>query len=347
MKKILTLFLFAAILDLSAMAQSFTSPLVFDSEQFDFGEVNEGDGTLFHTFTFINGASFQVRISNVSASCNCVSVSYPHSYLAGGETGTISVAFNPVGLKGPVQRQIEVFLGDGNHGQTLEITADIVPSEYDINEEYKSAFPSGLRLKALSCKFGYVPVGKSAERSIDVINTSDAPVMIEAEPVNSGSPLTVSCPESLAPGEAGTIIFRYAFSSKGYGSYNDEVRVFINGEQCNRLLDISAIAVDDFKKNAQRNPVMQIYPSSLSVKKLPFVDRYFTSFEIANTGKSDLIVRKICVPDGVDADMEDGISIKPGQKRKVSLKSRVPSFNAEVIVNDPVRPYKELRTTTY
>lgn len=345
MKRFLLILAAALLLPLMAGAQEKASPLVFDSLCFDFGQVDEDGGTLFHTFTFMNGASFPVRISQVSASCNCVSVSYPQSVLQGGEVGVISVAFNPVGLSGKVLRQVEIFLNDNQPGVTLEISTDIIPSEYDINEAYKIALPDGLRMESLVCKFGYVPVGHSSEGKIDIVNTSSSPVTVQAEPVNPGSHLTVACPASLAPGEAGALIFRYSFGKKSYGSFSDEVRVLVNGSPCNKVISTSAVAVDDFSSSKGPKPSMQIYPSLLKVRKIPVIGKYVTSFEIANNGKADLIVRSISVPEGVETDLDDGTAIRPGQKRKVNVRSDRTTFNVEVVVNDPVRPFKELRTS--
>lgn len=344
MKKILLLLLSFLFLPFTSGAQAGSSPLVFDTYSHDFGVVDEAGGTLFHTFTFIDGASFPVRISQVSASCNCVSVSYPQSRLKGGETGEISVAFNPVGLRGKVQRQVEVLLGDGQPGVILEVSAEIVPSEYDIAEAYKIAFPGGLRLESLSRKFGYIPVGKSSESRIDIVNTSSEPLTVEAEPVDPASHLTVACPASLGPGEAGALIFRYSFGKSAYGSYNDEVQVLVNGAPCNRNITVSAVAVDDFKSGTA-SPSMQISPSYLTVRKIPVVGKYYTSFELANNGRSDLIVRKVVTPEGVETDISDGFVLAPGKKRKVQVRADMADFNVEVIVNDPVRPYKELRTS--
>ena len=345
MKKLLVLLALLPFLAFQAGAQGNVSPLVFDSSTFDFGKVDEAGGTLFHTFTFINGASFPVRISQVSASCNCVSVSYPQSTLKGGETGVVSVAFNPVGLAGKVSRQVEIFLGDGQPGTTLEISTEIIPSEYDITEAYKVALPDGLRLESLNCKFGYIPVGHSSEQKIDIVNTSDKPLSIGAEPVNPASHLTVACPASLRPGEAGALILRHNFSKSAYGSYSDDVRILVNGSPCNRMVNVSSVAVDDFKSPTSSAPSMQIYPSQLKLKKIPVIGKYVTYFEIANNGKSDLVVRKVVVPEGVEAELTDGTSIAPGRKKKVIVKGDKPSFSVEVIVNDPVRPYKELRTS--
>lgn len=345
MKRIIILLLAVSVLlPLKLFGQEPVSPLVFDSEEFDFGRVKEGDGTLFHTFAFINGAAAPVRISQVSASCNCVSVSYPQSELEGGESGIISVALNPVGLVGKVVRGISVYLDGGLAGRTLEISADIEPSEYDIEEAYKIAFPDGLRLESLSRKFGYVPVGKSSEKHIAVVNTSNRPISMEAEVDDPGSHLSVACPSSLAPGEAGAVILRYNMPSRAYGAYNDEVTVVVNGSSCNRKLSVSAIAVDDFSGGKGVSPVMQIYPSILDVKRIPVINKYCASFEIANNGKADLVIRNASVTDGAETDLSGGTVLKPGQKRRFTVHSTTPDFSLGVVSNDPLRPYKELRT---
>ncbi len=346
MRNFVILFTVATLLlSVRSYGQDGISPLVFDSIAFDFGTVNEADGTLFHTFTFINGASVPVRISQISTTCNCVSVAYPQHEMKGGEVGTVSVAFNPIGMAGEVMRQIDVILSDGYPGVTLEIVTDIVPSEYDITQQYKVALPDGLRVEGLAAKFGYIPVGQSSERHLAVFNDSDTSLSFEAEPLNPGSPLVVSCPKSLGPGEAGAIILRYNLASSGYDSYKDELQISVNGAPCNRIVTVSAVGIDDFSKSKSAAPSMQIYPSELQVKKVPLLEKYYTSFEITNSGKSDLVIRRTVVPEGVETDLEDGTAIKPGTKKKVSVKSVIPDFAVEVIANDPSRPYKEIRTS--
>jgi hypothetical protein len=326
-------------------SQDDPSPLIFDAYECDFGEVEESGGTLFHTFTFINGSAAPVRILRVSASCTCVSVSYPQSRLGGGETGEISVAFNPARTVGDVMRDVDIFLSDGLPGVSLTLKAHVIPSEYDIEDVYSVSLPDGVRLTSLSQRFGYLAAGKMGERRIDVINSSQSPVTLESELASEAGFLTVACPERLGPGEAGSIILRYTLPTgiEAYGLHEDNVTLLVNGRPCNRPLSVSCIGIDELESAAPA-PSLLVSPSRPEMKKSLLGRGCSGTFEIRNTGKSDLRIRKTDLPEGAECDLPDGAVLKPGASRKVTVRAASQDLRLGLVTNDPLRPYKEIRT---
>jgi len=344
--RILLAVMLIAVIPVKSFSQDDPSPLLFDAYECDFGEVEEAGGTLFQTFTFINGASTPVRILRVSASCSCVSVSYPQSRLEGGETGEISVAFNPARTMGDVERMVDIFLSDGLPGVSLTLKAHVIPSEYDIEDIYTVSLPDGVRLTSLSQRFGYLEAGKMAERRIDVINSSASPVTLEAGPASEVGFLSVACPERLGPGEAGSIILRYTLPKDidAYGMHDDIVTILVNGRPCNRALDVSCIGIEGVDAGSGPSPSMQVFPSRPEMKKSLLGKGCSGSFEIRNAGKAELRILKADLPEGVTCDLPDGTVIKPGAGRKVTVRAPGLEFSLGLVTNDPVRPYKELRT---
>ena len=73
---------------------------------------------------------------------------------------------------------------------------------------------------------------------------------------------------------------------------------------------------------------------------------YSGSVVIRNTGSGDLRIRKVDLPDGVTSDLPDGTVIKAGASRKATFRSASAGFSSGLVTNDPVRPYKEIRTTS-
>ncbi len=329
-------------------SQEETSPMVFDAYECDFGEVEEAGGTLFYTFHFINGSTSPIRILRVSASCTCVSVSYPQGRLDGGQTGEISVAFNPARTFGEVVRMVDVFLSDGLPGVSLTLKASVKPSEYDIEDIYTVSLPDGVRITGTSQRFGYLAAGKMAERRIDVINASEKPVTLGTESDDAMSFLSVACPERLGPGEAGSLILRYSLpdAASSYGMHSDKVTLLVNGRPCNRFIEASCIGVEDFEGRKGPAPSLQVYPSRLEMKKSLLGRGYSGSVVIRNTGNGELRIRKVDLPDGVTADLPDGTVLKDGASRKVTFHSASAAFSSGFVTNDPVRPYKEIRTTS-
>ena len=326
-------------------AQETISPLVFNTYECDFGEVDESGGTLFYTFHFMNGGASPVQISNVSASCTCVSVSYPREIIERRATGEISVALNPARTMGDVVRTVDIILLDGRPGVTLTLKARVIPSEYDVEDAYRVALPEGIRLTSISQRFGYVAAESMEERRIDVINTSDSAVTIETDN-GQGGLLTVSVPERLGPGEAGSLILRYTLpeGTAALGMHQDKVLLLLNGRPCNRLLEVSCIGVGETAKG--RSPSLQIQPASPVMKKSLIGKDYSGSYTIRNTGTGDLVILKADLPAGVVSNVPDGTVVKPGGSRKVTLRSAAAEFRFGLVTNDPSRPYKEIGTST-
>lgn len=343
--RIFLAFLACLALPVESLSQEVRPPLVFDSYECDFGEVEEAGGTLFQTFGFINASSAPVRILRVAASCSCVSVSYPQTILESGETGEISVAFNPARTAGDVLRMVDIIMSGGQPGVSLTLKAHVIPSEYDMEDVYSVSLPDGVRLTSLSQRFGYLAAGKMAERRIDVINSSDSPVTLEAEPTSAAGFLAVACPERLGPGEAGSIILRYTLPTRlsAYGMHEDSVTLLVNGRPCNRSLEVSCIGIEEIDDQGLA-PSMQVYPSRLEMKGRLLGGGYSGSFTIRNNGRADLRIRKVDLPEGASCDLPDGAVLKPGAGRKVSVRSASPDLRLGLVTNDPIRPYKEMRS---
>ena len=68
--------------------------------------------------------------------------------------------------------------------------------------------------------------------------------------------------------------------------------------------------------------------------------------KLHTTGSGDLRIRKVDLPDGVTSDLPDGTVIKAGASRKATFRSVSAAFSSGLVTNDPVRPYKEIRTTS-
>lgn len=342
--KRLSFIILAVLLACTAYATK-ENPLVFDSIVCDFGTVKEADGTLFHTFHFINAASATTVISKVTASCSCVTVSYPQARMKGGEAGEISVALNPLGLLGDIVREVFVCV-EGYDPVMLELKADIVPSKLEINDIYRVSLPSGLRMTTATANFGYIALGHSEKKRIDIVNTSSAPLRIGLEVLSAASFLNAACPELLAPGEAGSIILNYSLpdSDRAYGRHTDEIRIYINDNPVTRTVSTSSIGVGAFPAAGKPKPAFQTYPSKPQPKKSLF-GGWTASFTVKNAGKGDLVIYKVQSDDFTECSIEDGEVIPAGKEKKVTLRSGNAAMNAGLVTNDPSRPFKEIHTT--
>jgi len=90
------------------------SKLDFESTEFDFGTINEGE-IINHTYTFTNTGDTPLIIEKATASCGCTVPKWPKRPIPVGGTGEIDVRFDS---KNKPNRQIK----------TITITANTEPT---------------------------------------------------------------------------------------------------------------------------------------------------------------------------------------------------------------------------
>jgi hypothetical protein len=71
----------------------------FETTEFDFGTINEGE-VVEHVFNFKNNGEAPLVISNVQASCGCTSPEWTKTPIKPGEEGLIKVVFNSTNKSG-------------------------------------------------------------------------------------------------------------------------------------------------------------------------------------------------------------------------------------------------------
>jgi len=323
-------------------AQTKGSPLAFDAYQWDFGKVNEDDGTLFCIFRLANTADAPVRISRVVPSCNCVSVSFPQEYLSPGEYAQMNVSVNTAGMAGPVERSFDVICSDKSTPVTIRLKADVNPSPRPLEDVYKVSMPQGLRLSTANVRFGYVARGANAAMYLDMANTSDRELSLACRHLPSGSPLKIDCPTSVAPGQQASIRLSYDRPSR-YGLYADTLQLVINGAVCSKLVTVSAICVDNFDDNPLSVPFLQASPSLLKLER-GFLSRFYSaSLTVANIGEAVLVLHSLDLPKGMSSDFVPQTRLAHGESVRITVRtSQSGSFRIGLVSNDPDRPYKEI-----
>lgn len=100
----------------------------FAEEEYDFGEMNEGDKVK-HVFTFTNTGEEPLVISNARGSCGCTVPKWPKEPIAPGGEGEINVEFNSAGKSGPQQKTVTITANTVPENTVLTIKAKVNESE--------------------------------------------------------------------------------------------------------------------------------------------------------------------------------------------------------------------------
>ena len=90
----------------------------WSEEQFDFGEIMEGD-TVSHTFTFTNIGKHPLQLTQVKPSCGCTAPDWSKELIQPGKKGFVKVNFDSSGKSGMQNKSITVFLNTEEKAKTL------------------------------------------------------------------------------------------------------------------------------------------------------------------------------------------------------------------------------------
>lgn len=325
--------------------QSNSSSLSFNAITHDFGRINETDGRVFHTFSFVNTSSHPLTFGRISPSCNCVNALFTDDFFESGDLGNIIISFNPAGEKGKVFRYVDIYSSEGTFLVKLAITAHVVPVDLPVDEQYKFRIIDDVYASSDHVDMGYIPLGGSETKMISVINISSGSVAIQARPGTSPSFITTNHPESIAPGEIANIeiTFQIPDNSDSYGIRKEIVDILVNGINTPFGLSASCICTDRFSKKESDNPNMVVSPSLVKLKRRILKNIFEGHFTLANRGNTDLHVRFVEKEAGTSINLNKDDVIHPGEIKTIKAESLKQAFSVFLITNDPARPLKEIR----
>jgi len=119
-----SLLLVCLVFSVVAMAQKPVA--TFSEKVFDFGKINEKDGSVTHVFEFTNKGNAPLVVSRVQTSCGCTTPSWTKEPVEPGKKGSITVTFD-VRNKTLFEKQIMVYTNDNQEPVMLVIKGEVIP----------------------------------------------------------------------------------------------------------------------------------------------------------------------------------------------------------------------------
>ncbi|MCD8193568.1 MAG: DUF1573 domain-containing protein [Tannerellaceae bacterium] len=119
MKQVIFIFMALLLATGSAFSQQDGGAVISaDVTTHDFGEINEKDGKVTHSFTVKNEGNAPLIITRVIASCGCTTPEWTKEPIAPGKEGTIKGTFDPLNRPGPFAKTISVY-SNGKKGSFI------------------------------------------------------------------------------------------------------------------------------------------------------------------------------------------------------------------------------------
>jgi len=339
------LFLLYICPPLSGQAKDVYCPLSFDSITMDLGSIQEADGTVFHTFRFVNTSSRTIKFGRIAPSCRCLNTIFSQDSFESGESGEIIIGFNPAGMTGKVYRYVDIYEYEKALLVRLSLTADVIPEAQRQDEAFSYRITDHVYATADKLNMGYVPIGGKATGRISVINTSSETVALHICQPEKSYHADFDCPSSLAPGQKASIEISFSIpeTSESYGIKKDIVEIWVDRARNSYRLSTSFIGIDHFGKAVHEKPEVMISPSLVALKRNMITRRFEGSFMILNRGNANLHIRSVDTETPANINIGKGDVIPPGQKKKIKAGSLTDQFSVFLITDDPVRPVREIR----
>ena len=126
MKKIISTLCMA----LAAVAMMAQNPVItFEKTEHDFGKINEADGRVSVVFSFKNEGMAPLVLSNVRASCGCTTPTWTKEPVEPGQSGSITVTYNPNGRPGRFQKTVTITSNASEPTKKVYIKGEVIPKQ--------------------------------------------------------------------------------------------------------------------------------------------------------------------------------------------------------------------------
>ncbi|MDR2009663.1 MAG: DUF1573 domain-containing protein [Bacteroidales bacterium] len=352
MKKLSSIIIISIITIFAINAQTQNSSISWEKTSHDFGSFKEEAGPQTAVFAFTNTGNSPLYVTNVRASCGCTATDYTKEPIQPGGKGYVNATYNPANRPNKFNKSITVTTNTENPTTILRIEGNVVPREKTIIDEYPREF-GNLRLKSTHVPFSKIYNTSVVSETIDVVNMGTEAIDITFE--NIPSHITIVAEpqrlEGINPnaetGQKGIIKITYDGKKKNdWGQSNDRISIIINGEKNSQYrLSVSSTLEEDFshlsaeeRANAPKIEFKEFEHDFGTIKQ---GEKVSYNYVFNNSGKTDLIIRKIKTTCGCTATNPEKMVIKPGESSHITV-----TFNSAgkkgnqqktitVISNDP------------
>lgn len=355
MKKIFST-LFMALCAVAMMAQD--PVITFEKTEHDFGKIHEEDGRVSVVFNFKNEGMAPLVLSNVRASCGCTTPTWTKEPVEPGQTGSITVTYNPNGRPGRFQKTVTITSNATEATKKVFIKGEVIPKQAKPVNKYTIAVGE-LSMKSKVLDLGKIKKGQGAQGELEYANMTKADHAV-ALLTNAADAYLINqvTLENVKPNEVGKFIFAIdTKKAKQYGPVEAYAYVQVDGKKDmseTYQLTIKADIEEDFSQmtieQKQQAPIIEV-ANDITFGKIAAGKVHKYVFPIKNAGVNPLEIRRVYSTDNA-LHFKAPKAIKSGKKGAVTIDINAKNLQAgtysrEVVVisNDYQNPIKRIKIT--
>lgn len=354
-RHIATVLLAVVALGGSALAQPVAS---WQETTHDFGTFHESAGGQSCRFVVTNTGDSAMVITQVKSTCGCTVASHPTAPITPGSSDGIDITFTPTGRPGPFEKAVWVYTNT-TPGRTRLVIKGIVVGSPESVSRYFPVGAGDLQFTNLAMAAGEVKKGVLRNNSITAYNAGSDTLVITFD--NNTSHITPhAVPDTVAPGSISTMTFFFdTMRTPVWGINDDHLTIIatpLKGDKAPIHADANVVVnvVEDFSRLTDEErasaPVCEVGRDKLVFENLRSGEIAEGMLTIKNTGKSNMIVRRVMAADKAITTKCDKTLLKPGNQATVTIKvnpgkmsDKVLNSQITVITNDPLTPRTTVR----
>lgn len=352
MKKILSTLCMA----LAAVAMMAQQPVItFEKTEHDFGKINEGDGRVSVDFEFKNEGMAPLILSNVRASCGCTTPAWTKEPVEPGQSGKITVTYNPNGRPGRFQKTVTITSNASEATKKVYIKGEVIPKQAKPVNKYTLAV-GDLNMKTKLLDLGVIRKGETRSGELEYTNLTKEEHNVDLA-VNQAETFLINqvTLPTVKPNEVGKFVFAIdTKKTRLYGPVEVYAYVVVDGKRDITepfQLTIKADIEEDFSalsvEAKQNAPILEV-PETIELGKVAAGKVLKHVFPVKNSGVNPLEVRRAYSADK-SIRTKTPKAIKSGKKGAVSLEIDTKGLQAGtysreliIITNDYLNPRKKV-----
>ncbi|MFW5760973.1 MAG: DUF1573 domain-containing protein [Cyclobacteriaceae bacterium] len=325
----------------------------FLSTEHDFGILKEDDGPVEYVFQFINMGIDSVFIKSVRASCGCTTSGWSQNAILPGDTGYVKAMYNPLNRPGMFNKNLKVTTNANPAVYILQIKGSVLPKPRDIAEEYPNKIGS-MRTKYQSLHMGKMITKNPVTRSFPWVNDSQQQIVFADSTVAPDFIKVSFQPDTLKSKEKGAVAITYdPIAKNDYGFVTDQITIYSN-DTLQPIKNIKVVAsIEEYfapmtEKELKKAPRIEFLEKNHDFGHVRKGKQIVSTFRFANTGKSELSIRKI--ETNCQCVLLDSIPVMIDPGKEFSIKSHFDTSGRygtqqktiTVFSNDPLNPINVL-----
>jgi len=323
MKKIFSTLCMALV----AVAMMGQDPVItFEKTEHDFGKIHEEDGRVSVDFAFKNEGMAPLVLSNVRASCGCTTPKWTKEPVEPGQTGVITVTYNPNGRPGRFQKTVTITSNAKEPTAKVYIKGEVIPKQ----AKPVNKFPvevGVLGMKSLVLDLGTMKKGEVKRSELEYTNptTSEHSVALATSALNSQYFASQVSLPNIKANEIGQFIFQLnSADTKLYGPVEIFAYVVIDGKKelddAHKLL-IKANIEEDFDamtvEQKQLAPIIE-NDAEVNAGKIAAGKSHKIIIPVKNAGVNPLEIRRAYSTDKA-LTIKTPKAIKSGKKGDITV----------------------------